>query len=88
MKNATQFHIRPARPEEAGLFSTQHPEEDKRLGTIGHVRMDFGRSEERTLPTYPEAVRVVYPRTRLTAENAAKLPCEQVLGAYTVTFER
>ena len=45
MKNATQFHIRPARPEEAGLFYTPHPEEDKRLGTIGHVRMDFGRSE-------------------------------------------
>lgn len=47
-----------------------------------------GRSEGRTLPAYPEAVRVVYPRTQLTAENAAKLPCEQVLGAYTVTFER
>ena len=39
-----QFHIRPARPEEAGLFYTPHPEEDKRLGTVGHVRMDFGRS--------------------------------------------
>ena len=88
MKNATQFHIRPARPEEAGLFYTPRPEEDKRLGTVGHVCMDFGRSEERTLPAYPEAVRVVYPRTQLTAENAAKLPCEQVLGAYTVTFER
>lgn len=44
MKNATQFHIRPARPEEAGLFYTPHPEEDKRLGAVGHVRMDFGRS--------------------------------------------
>ena len=44
MKNATQFHIRPARPEEAGLFYAQHPEEDKRLGAVGHVRMDFGRS--------------------------------------------
>ena len=44
MKNATQFHIRPARPEEAGLFYAQHPEEDKRRGTVGHVRMDFGRS--------------------------------------------
>ena len=42
MKDATQFHIRPARPEEAGLFYTPHPEEDKRLGTVGHVRMDFG----------------------------------------------
>ena len=39
-----KFHIRPARPDEAGLFYTPHPEEDKRLGTIGHVRMDFGRS--------------------------------------------
>ena len=44
MKNATQFHIRPARPEEAGLFYTPHPEEDKRLGAVGHVRMDFGPS--------------------------------------------
>ena len=26
------------------MFYTPHPEEDKRLGTIGHVRMDFGRS--------------------------------------------
>ena len=39
-----KFHIRPARPEEAGLFYAQHPEEDKRLGAVGHVRMDFGRS--------------------------------------------
>ena len=39
-----KFHIRPARPEEAGLFYTPHPEEDKRRGTIGHIRMDFGRS--------------------------------------------
>ena len=39
-----KFHIRPARPEEAGLFYTPHPEEDKRLGAVGCVRMDFGRS--------------------------------------------
>ena len=44
MKDATQFHIRPARPEEAGLFYAQHPEENKRLGAVGCVRMDFGRS--------------------------------------------
>ena len=44
MKDATQLHIRPARPEAAGLFYTPHPEEDKWLGTVGHVRMDFGRS--------------------------------------------
>ena len=39
-----QFHIRPARQDEAGLFYTPHPSEDDRLGAIGHVRMDFGRS--------------------------------------------
>ena len=39
-----EYHIRPARPDEAGLFYTPHPEEDKRRGTIGHIRMDFGRS--------------------------------------------
>ena len=44
MGNMSRFHIRLARPDEAGLFYTPHPEEDKRLGTIGHVRMDFGRS--------------------------------------------
>ena len=27
----------------------QHPEEDKRLGTVGHIRMDFGRSSKRVL---------------------------------------
>ena len=43
MKDATQFHIRPARPEEAGLFYTPHPEEDKRLGTVGHVHMAVQR---------------------------------------------
>ena len=44
MENTTQFHIRPARPDEAGLFYAQHPSEDELLGAIGHVRMDFGKS--------------------------------------------
>ena len=42
--NNTRFEIRPASPEEAGLFYAQLPVEDERLGAIGHVRMDFGRS--------------------------------------------
>ena len=45
-----KFHIRPARPEEAGLFYTPHPEEDKRLGAVGCVRMDFGRSAYMVAP--------------------------------------
>ena len=32
----------PASPEEAGLFYAQTPERDEELGTIGHVRIDFG----------------------------------------------
>ena len=39
-----QYHIRPARPDEAGLFYAQPPSEDERLGCIGHLQMDFGRS--------------------------------------------
>lgn len=35
--------LRPASPEEAGLFYAQTPESDEALGAIGHVRIDFGR---------------------------------------------
>lgn len=38
------FAIRPASPEEAGIFYAMPPEQDAALGAIGHVRMDFGRS--------------------------------------------
>ena len=34
--------LRPASPEEAGLFYAQTPERDDALGAIGHVRIDFG----------------------------------------------
>lgn len=41
----TPIHIRPASHEEAGLFYSQMKEtEDAALGTVGHVRMDFGSS--------------------------------------------
>ncbi len=36
------FTMRPASPEEAGLFYALPPERDEELGTIGHVRIDFG----------------------------------------------
>lgn len=39
-----RFIPRPALPEEAGLFFALTDEQDAALGTIGHVRMDFGRS--------------------------------------------
>lgn len=47
-----------------------------------------GVSIGKTLPAYPTEVKKVYPRKSFTAENAADIPCEQVLGAYTVTFDR
>lgn len=43
LRNQT-FVIRPASPEEAGIFYALPPEQDAALGAIGHVRMDFGRS--------------------------------------------
>lgn len=37
-----EFILRPASPDEAGLFYSQDAEEDKALGTVGHLRLDFG----------------------------------------------
>ncbi len=41
-ENPQKYLIRPASPEEAGLFYAQTPEQDEALGAIGHVRIDFG----------------------------------------------
>ena len=38
-----RFSLRPASSEEAGLFYSQD-EKDAELGTVGHLRVDFGRS--------------------------------------------
>ena len=43
-ENPIKFEMRPASPDEAGLFYALTPEQDKALGTIGHVRIDFGRN--------------------------------------------
>lgn len=47
-----------------------------------------GKSIGKTLPAYPTEVKTIYPRERFSAENAAKIPCIQVLGTYRVCFER
>ena len=45
LKTPPRYKLRPASPEEAGLFYSDLEETaDKKLGTIGHVRMDFGSS--------------------------------------------
>ena len=50
--------------------------------------MAHGASIGKTLPAYPEEVQTVYPRQDCTAQNAAAIPCRQVLGAYRVAFDR
>lgn len=47
-----------------------------------------GVSIGKTLPAIPREVQNRYPRQDFTVENAAAIPCEQVLGAYLVKFER
>ena len=42
--NEGKYVMRPASPDEAGLFFVLPPEQDEALGAIGHVRMDFGRA--------------------------------------------
>ncbi|WP_312642922.1 LPD28 domain-containing protein [Hydrogenoanaerobacterium sp.] len=37
-----KFTLRPASPDEAGLFFAPPKEQDAELGAIGHVRIDFG----------------------------------------------
>lgn len=47
-----------------------------------------GKSIGKTLPAHPEEIKTIYPREAFSAENAAKIPCMQVLGTYKVSFER
>ena len=47
-----------------------------------------GISIGKTLPAFFEEMKQDYPRKAFTAENAAAIPCRQVLGTYTVKFER
>ena len=47
-----------------------------------------GKSIGKTLPAIPTEVAHIYPKDAFTAENAAKIPCLQVLGTYLVLFER
>ena len=47
-----------------------------------------GQSVGETLPAILEPVQTVYPKAYFCLENAAKIPCRQVLGAYAVKFIR
>ena len=47
-----------------------------------------GVSIGKTLPAYSEEQKTINSREAFTAENAAKIPCRQVLRTYNVIFER
>ena len=47
-----------------------------------------GRSEGKTIPAQYQPPETAYPSCSLSAENAASIPCQQVLGAYVVRFCR
>lgn len=47
-----------------------------------------GRSIGKTLPAFATEPQTEYEPVALTAENAAAIACEQVLGSYMVRFER
>lgn len=42
----------------------------------------------KSVPAIPTEPKCDYLKQALTAENASKIPCEQILGSYVVTFER
>ena len=47
-----------------------------------------GVSTGKTLPAYPTKPKIVYPKESFTVQNAAKIPCIQVLGTYSISFNR
>lgn len=49
---------------------------------------EHGVSLGKTLPAIPEKETVRYEKVPFTVENAAVIPCTQMLGAYRVSFER
>ena len=92
----------PAEKDNDGCFFLL-PEETLRPAEVITARKEFCDCEFRwafapgdahgvslgmTLPAVPEPVSHRYPQEALSPENAARIPCTQVLGAYTVGFHR
>lgn len=52
------------------------------------LRINAEVRDGKTLPAIPEEETTHYEKAAFTVENAAVIPCAQVLGTYQVTFER
>ena len=92
----------PAEKDNAGCYFIQDTER-LRLPEIISANKEFcdcefrwtfsrsgahGKSIGKTLPAIPTEVVSIYPKKSFTVENAAEIPCEQVLGTYLVIFNR
>lgn len=42
----------------------------------------------KSVPAFLTECKVAYPKQEMTIQNVAEIPCEQILGAYCVCFER
>ncbi len=47
-----------------------------------------GISTGKTLPAFSTEPKIQYQKQKFSVQNAAAIPCEQVLGCYVVVFER
>ncbi len=79
-----------AAPEEAALFYALPPEQDEELGTIGHVRIDFGHDggefRHTWWPRGPEGLNTPEFKGELgqvvSSVSAVGLPCEEDVRRY------
>ena len=92
----------PAEKDNEGCFYLSGEETFKKAETISsnkefcdcafawhfHPNDAHGVSIGKTLPAFYEETAHTYEKADLTAENAAAIPCRQVLGSYIVRFER
>jgi hypothetical protein len=61
---------------------------DCEFAWLFHDDNAHGKSIGKTLPAFCEEQSKHYDHIALTVENAAAIPCRQVLGCYVVRFER
>ncbi len=47
-----------------------------------------GKSTGKTLPAIPSEIKNTYPKKEFNTKNASAIPCDSVLGAYKIIFER
>ena len=87
----------PAEKDNAGCFflaereALRLPEEiasNKEFRWLFSEHDAHGASIGKTLPAIASEPKTRYPKKMLTAQNAAEIPCGQVLGSYVVRFER